>query len=214
MKYIITESQVDTMKKYMFDILDKDSDSWNVEHFKFREIMVRDESDNNLFSYSTNNENYGEDRINILSISPKLIRKVNAFLPLMDEYYISEWFSQKYNRIVDEVMIKDEEMDEFFPESEEQRLDGVINESKFFHRRVNLDDVKWFLPVFSQQVFYETESYEQFKYELTLRAVESVLWNEYQIGWEDLPSEDEIKFVSEVSDMFEDIIKELYKSHS
>jgi hypothetical protein len=91
---------------------------------------------------------------------------------------------------------------------------GVINESKFFHRRVNLDDVKWFLPVFSQQVFYETESYEQFKYELTLKAVESVLWNEYQIGWEDLPSEDEIKFVSEVSDMFESIIKELYKSHS
>ena len=213
MKYIITESQVDTMKKYMFDILDKDSDSWNVEHFKFREMMVSDESGDVLFNYSTNNENYGE-MSDFLSISPKLIRKVEAFLPLMDEYYISEWFSQKYNRIVDEVMIKDEEMDEFFPESEEQRLDVVINESKFFHRRVNLDEVKWFFPVFSQQVFYETTSYEQFKYELTLKAVESVLWNEYQIGWEDLPSEDEIKFVSEVSDMFESIIKELYKSHS
>ena len=213
MKYIITESQVDTMKKYMFDILDKDSDSWNVEHFKFREMMVSDESGEVLFNYSTNNEDY-DYMSDFLSISPKLIRKVEAFLPLMDEYYISEWFSQKYNRRVDEVMIKDEEMYEFFPESEEQRLDGVINESKFFHRRVNLDDVKWFLPVFSQQVFYETASYEQFKYELTLKAVESVLWNEYQIGWEDLPSEDEIKFVSEVSDMFESIIKELYKSHS
>ena len=213
MNYIITESQVDTMKKYMFDILDKDSNSWNVEHFKFREMMISDESGDVLFNYSTNNENYGE-MSDFLSISPKLIRKVEAFLPLMDEYYISEWFSQKYNRRVDEVMIEDEEMDEFFPESEQQRLDGVINESKFFHRRVNLDDVKWFLPVFSQQVFYETASYEQFKYELTLRAVESVIWNEYQLGWEDLPSEDEIKFVSEVSDMFEDIIKELYKSHS
>lgn len=201
MKYIITESQVDTMKKYMFDILDKDADSWNVEHFKFREMMVSDESGDVLFNYSTNNENYGE-MSDFLSISPKLIRKVEAFLPLMDEYYISEWFSQKYNRRVDEVMIKDEEMDE------------VINESKFFHRRVNLDDVKWFLPVFSQQVFYETESYEQFKYELTLRAVESVIWNEYQLGWEDLPSDDEINFVTEVSDMFEDTIKELYKSHS
>jgi len=201
MKYIITESQVDTMKKYMFNILDKDSESWDVKYFKFREMMVSDESGDVLFNYSTNNENYGE-MSDFLSISPKLIRKVEAFLPLMDEYYISEWFSQKYNRRVDEVMIKDEEMDE------------VINESKFFHRRVNLDDVKWFLPVFSQQVFYETESYEQFKYELTLRAVESVLWNEYQIGWEDLPSDDEIIFVSEVSDMFEDIIKELYKSHS
>ena len=92
-----------------------------------------------------------------------------------------------------------------------QSMMGVINESKFFHRRVNLDEVKWFFPVFSQQVFYETASYEQFKYELTLRAVESVLWNEYQLGWEDLPSEDEIKFVSEVSDMFEKKIKQLYK---
>ena len=127
MNYIITESQVDTMKKYMFDILDKDSNSWNVEHFKFREMMISDESGDVLFNYSTNNENYGE-MSDFLSISPKLIRKVEAFLPLMDEYYISEWFSQKYNRRVDEVMIEDEEMDEFFQESEVQRLEGEVFE--------------------------------------------------------------------------------------
>jgi hypothetical protein len=108
MNYIITESQVDTMKKYMFDILDKDSESWDVKYFKFREMMISDESGDVLFNYSTNNENYGE-MSDFLSISPKLIRKVEAFLPLMDEYYISEWFSQKYNRRVDEIMIKDEE---------------------------------------------------------------------------------------------------------
>ena len=33
----------------------------------------------------------------------------------------------------------------------------------------------------------------------------------YGIGWEDLPEEEEISFVTEVSDMFEDIIIDLYK---
>jgi len=95
MKYIITESQVDVMKKYMYDILDKDCVNWNVEG-------------DVLFNYSTNNEYFGE-LIDTLIISPKLIRKVEAFLPLMDEYYISDWFSEKYNRVVDEIIIRDEE---------------------------------------------------------------------------------------------------------
>ena len=92
-----------------------------------------------------------------------------------------------------------------------QSMMGTINESKFFHRRINLDEVKWLLPVNSRQVFYETKSYKQFKYELTLRAVESIMYNEYGIGWEDLPEQEEIDFVTEVSDYFNDIIKDLYK---
>ena len=92
-----------------------------------------------------------------------------------------------------------------------EEKEELLNESKFFRRRIDLDEFERLLPLHAQQVFYETASYEQFKYELTLRAVESVLWNEYQLGWEDLPSEDEIKFVSEVSDMFEKKIKQLYK---
>ena len=90
---------------------------------------------------------------------------------------------------------------------------GVINESKFFNRRVNLDKVKRILKIHSDQVYYETESYDQFKYELTLRAVEAALNQDHGLGWEDLPSEEEIKFVTEVSNMFEDLIKYLYKSH-
>ena len=108
MKYIITESQVDVMKKYMYDILDKDCVNWNAEKFNFREMMVTDESGDVLFNYSTNNEYVGE-LIDTLIISPKLIRKVEAFRPLMDEYYISDWFSEKYNRVVDEIIIRDEE---------------------------------------------------------------------------------------------------------
>ena len=86
-----------------------------------------------------------------------------------------------------------------------------LNESTFFRRRINLDEVKWLLSINAEQVFGETSSFDQFKYEVTLRAVESIMWNEYNIGWEDLPEQEEIDFVTEVADMFEDIIKDLYK---
>lgn len=95
-----------------------------------------------------------------------------------------------------------------------QSMMGLINESKYFHRRVNLEDVKQLLPLNSEQVFYETDSYKQFKYELTLRAVEAVMYNEYGLGWEDLPEQEEIEFVTQVSNMFEKTIKHLYKLHS
>ncbi len=108
MKFIITESQVDVMKKYLNDMLDRESDDWSVAGFAFRELMITTESGRTLFSYTTNNDNYGEIS-DILFISPEIIDMVEGFLPLMDEYYIAEWFSQKYKRRVDEVRIKDEE---------------------------------------------------------------------------------------------------------
>ena len=85
-----------------------------------------------------------------------------------------------------------------------------INKSKFFHRRIDLDGVKRLLPINASQVFYETESFKQFKYELTLRAVESIMWNEYECGWEDLPEQAEIEYVTKISDVFEKTIKRLY----
>ena len=109
MKYIITESQVDVMKKYMYDILDKDSKSWNVERFNFQEMRITNEIGEVIFVYSTNNEMYQGEMSNILLISERLIKKIEGFLPLMDEYYISDWFSEKYKRRVDEIMINDEE---------------------------------------------------------------------------------------------------------
>jgi hypothetical protein len=73
---------------------------------------------------------------------------------------------------------------------------GVINESKFFRRRVNLDKVKELLELHAEQVFFETESYGQFKYELTLKAVEAVMYQDYNLGWENLPEQEEIEFVN------------------
>ena len=95
----------------------------------------------------------------------------------------------------------------------QESIKRIIREelkSKFFLRRVNLDKVKDLLPVNADQVYYETKSYKQFKYELTLRAVEAIMWNKHKLGWEDLPEEDEIEFVTKVSDMFEKTIKRLY----
>jgi hypothetical protein len=87
----------------------------------------------------------------------------------------------------------------------------LLNESIFFRRRVNLDDVKRLLPINAEQVYYETDSFEQFKYELTLRVVEAIMWNNYKIGWESLPEQEEIDFVTKISDVFENMIKRLYR---
>jgi|LakMenE01Jun11ns_1017448.scaffolds.fasta_scaffold9892582_3 uncharacterized protein (DUF2237 family) len=89
-----------------------------------------------------------------------------------------------------------------------------INESRFFQRRIDLDGLEKILPINAQQVYYETGSYEGFKYDLTLRAVEAIMWNDYELGWEDLPEQEEINFVTEISNMFEDKIKALYNYYN
>ena len=98
-------------------------------------------------------------------------------------------------------------------ESIRRILREVISNSKFFQRRIDLDEVKELLPINSRQVYYETKSYNQFKYELTLRAVESIMYDEYGLGWEDLPEQEEIDFVTEISNMFEKTIKKLYNHY-
>ena len=82
--------------------------------------------------------------------------------------------------------------------------------SRFFLRRVDLDLAKDMLPINAEQVYHETKSYEQFKYELTLRVVEAIMWNKYKLGWEDLPEQEEIEYVTKLSDAFEKTIKRLY----
>lgn len=83
----------------------------------------------------------------------------------------------------------------------------------FFRRRVNIEKVRDFLKINAEQVYYETESYSQFKYELTLRVVEAIMWNEYELGWENLPEEEEIEFVTEVSNILEKDIKALFNKY-
>jgi hypothetical protein len=86
----------------------------------------------------------------------------------------------------------------------------LINESLFFKRRVDIDEVKKIIPKYAQQVFYETDSYEQFKYNLVLDVVEHIMWSEYEMAYYNLPEQQEIDYVTAVSDILEDDIKGLY----
>jgi hypothetical protein len=40
--------------------------------------------------------------------------------------------------------------------------------------------------------------------------VEAVMYQDYNLGWEDLPEQEEIEFVNEIANLFEDTIKSLY----
>ena len=40
------------------------------------------------------------------------------------------------------------------------------------------------------------------------------MYNEHKLGWEDLPEQEEIEFVKEVSNMFEDKIRGIYKYYN
>jgi fido (protein-threonine AMPylation protein) len=87
----------------------------------------------------------------------------------------------------------------------------VVNESTFFRRRVDIDRVTNLLATNGQEVYHDTDDYEQFKYELTLRAVEAVIYNKYGLGWEDLPELEEIRFVTDLSNILEELIIKIYK---
>lgn len=83
----------------------------------------------------------------------------------------------------------------------------------FFLRRVDLNKVRKILPVNAKDVYHQTKNYGLFKFELTLRAVEAILWNEFAIGWEDLSEQEEIEFVTKVSELFDKEIKYLYNKY-
>ena len=87
---------------------------------------------------------------------------------------------------------------------------GVVSEMKFFQRRANPSEIAKHFPIFAEQVFYDTDSYGQFKYELVLRSLEYIMWKEYNLGYENLPEQDEIDYVNTVADLYNDEIKRLY----
>ena len=140
--------------------------------------------------------------------------------------YLVEWSDgYQYDVFEDELMESPDEfhrpdppkrkIEESLKEENIRRIlrEEFLNETKFFRRRIKLDEIKRILPLNAEQVYYETENYGQFKYELTLRAVETIMYNEYELGWEDLPQQEEMDFVTDVSDMFEAKIKSLYNHY-
>jgi coenzyme F420-reducing hydrogenase delta subunit len=94
-----------------------------------------------------------------------------------------------------------------------KQMMGIINESIFFRRRIDLDEVKNLLGFYTSQVYYETKNYKQFKYELVLKVVERIMWKDYKLDWSELPEQEEIEFVTKISDMFEETIRKLYNKY-
>ena len=87
---------------------------------------------------------------------------------------------------------------------------GVINESKYFHRRVQPSEIRREFNLFDDQVFYETNNYKQFKYELVLKSLEHIMWIKYNLEWDELPEQEEIDYVNKVADMYDHILRDLY----
>jgi len=91
-----------------------------------------------------------------------------------------------------------------------QSMMGTINETKFFKRRVPPEEVANKFSLYDGQVFFETETYEDFKYQLVLKSLEEVMWKKYNMGWEDLPEQEEIDYVNQVAEMYDDKIRIIY----
>jgi hypothetical protein len=86
-----------------------------------------------------------------------------------------------------------------------------LNESMFFRRRSDIEKIKHLLPLFIDDAYYDTKTFNDFKYQLTIKALEHYLSVTYNLYWDELPEQDEIDFVNYLSEIFNDKIKELYK---
>jgi hypothetical protein len=82
--------------------------------------------------------------------------------------------------------------------------------TKFFLRRVTPEEVAKYFSLFDDQIFFETETYEEFRYQLVLKSLEHVMWQEYNMGWEELPEQEEIEYVNQIAEMYDDILLVLY----
>ena len=91
-----------------------------------------------------------------------------------------------------------------------QSMMGTVNETKFFKRRVTPEEVAKNFSSYDGQVFFETKTYEQFRYELVLKSLEDIMWQEYNMGWEELPEQEEIDYVNQVAEMYDDKIRNIY----
>ena len=91
-------------------------------------------------------------------------------------------------------------------------LQENINESTFFRRRSDIKKIKDLLPLFVDDVFYDHENFEDFKYQLTIRALEYYIWLNHKLSWDELPYEEETDFVNQISEVLNDTIKELYNT--
>ena len=128
----------------------------------------------------------------------------------------SEWSDEKYHQVINSIKRAGGDIKDYIMNLKEQtnRIHQImgINESMFFRRRSDVEKIKELLPVFVNIVFYDYTNFDEFKYQLTLRALEYYLKETHDLYWDELPEQEEIEFVNYLCVIFNDTIKELYKS--
>jgi hypothetical protein len=162
------------------------------------------------FKYGTNPKKLTLSNFKII-----ILKSLITGLKLTD--YLPEDLSWPilYAHYVDRIESRYEDIEEYYMNLQEQisRIQEMmkLNESNFFNRRIDLDRVKELIKRFAREVYYDAESYEQFRYELVLKAVEYIMWAEYEMGWDELPEQEEIEFNNSLANMYEPLINDLYK---
>jgi hypothetical protein len=167
---------------------------------------------NDLFAYAYLGEWDGYDYLYALVITKWVNNGLtllfgNKWIPVF-----KRWFEDNSGLEVRDIDLEGRYFDTLTEQTLRSQLTvGTINESTFFQRRIDLNKVQELIKKYAKEVFYEAESFEQFKYEVVLKAVEWIMWIEYGIGWDELPEQEEIDFVNYVSDMYKKMIKDLWR---
>ena len=153
----------------------------------------------NLFNFN----DYGVDKFK-RAVIIVLIDEYSDILSDSDDVPYNETYDFLYNHYESEM---EDEYNELVNDLQEN-----INESTFFRRRSDIEKIKDLLPFFVNDVFYDSENFEEFKYKLTLIALEYYLSSNHDLSWEDLPEQEEIEFINTLSEVLNDTIKELYNT--
>ena len=89
---------------------------------------------------------------------------------------------------------------------------GVINESNFFERRVDLDQYKDLLKKGVPYMYYETHSLEEFKNKLLSATLSNYIYYKHDENiWMDLDVDEINNFVMKLDEVFGDLITGYYE---
>ena len=189
---------------------DKKTKSTNKEFSKYKDSKFNSLRDYTLQDIVNNWESLSDHK-------NENIKTIRHFIDnpdkITDLVYDGKGLEDGYHRLIAAKILKKPKFTYRLVENLQESIRRVLKEelkTKFFLRRVTPEEVARYFSSFDGQVFFETEIYEEFKYQLVLRSLEEVMWQEYSLGWEDLPEQEEIDYVNQVAEMYDDKIRILY----
>ena len=189
---------------------DKKTKSTNKEFSKYKDSKFNSLRDYTLQDIVNNWESLSDHK-------NENIKTIRHFIDnpdkITDLVYDGKGLEDGYHRLIAAKILKKPKFTYRLVENLQENIRKVLREelkTKFFLRRVTPEEVARYFSSFDGQVFFETETYEEFKYQLVLKSLEEVMWQEYSLGWEDLPEQEEIDYVNQVAEMYDDKIRILY----